>query len=173
LLGSTCLFLAEKVTEVYCNDNEINNYVFICDNTYTAQQFLETEIDIVNVLGYYLYRSTECTFLNLISRELSISDENYRKSLCLLYLAILDMTSRTYKPEDLALAAILNYSQPDEDQCLTCYNLIKSSKDKIDECEKYLTKLLNDKISIHLNEFFNTIIEKEKKVGEKKKKRSK
>ena len=107
------------------------------------------KIDIIEVLKYDLYCSTEYTFFNLLNETFKLKNQNYTKSLCLLYLVLMDIKSRQYKPQLIALAVILHYSPLET----SCYKLVNSSEEEIDPIQLYVSNQLKQQISVNLNNF--------------------
>ena len=52
LVGMTCLYLSSKMLEIHYND--INDYIYISDHTYTSNQIKEMELTIIKRLNYII-----------------------------------------------------------------------------------------------------------------------
>jgi hypothetical protein len=52
LIGITALFLASKYEEIYPPD--LKEFVLVCDNTYTAEEIIHTEGEILSTLQFNL-----------------------------------------------------------------------------------------------------------------------
>jgi hypothetical protein len=62
LYGLTCLWVASKFEDVYCNS--IQDLVWICDDAYTAADFEGAEKELLRALGWRLAQVTAICFLN-------------------------------------------------------------------------------------------------------------
>ena len=66
LVGVTAMFLASKVEEMYAP--EINDFVYITDNAYTAGEIRQMELRILNTLGFNFSRPLPLHFLRRNSK---------------------------------------------------------------------------------------------------------
>jgi serine/threonine protein kinase len=86
LLGITALSIASKLEEIY--PPSISDYLYISDNTYSATQMCEMEIDILQTLEFNLYQTTVISALNQKCTNLGPSKSpNYYKVLFYMYYA--------------------------------------------------------------------------------------
>merc|ERR1711872_454178 len=63
LLGVSAMFIASKVEEMYAP--EINDFVYITDNAYTAAEIRQMELRMLNTLGFNFSRPLPLHFLSL------------------------------------------------------------------------------------------------------------
>merc|ERR1712061_78113 len=66
LVGVSAMFIASKVEEMYAP--EINDFVYITDNAYTAEEIRAIELRILNTLGFNFSRPLPLHFLRRISK---------------------------------------------------------------------------------------------------------
>ncbi|CAD7946656.1 unnamed protein product [Amoebophrya sp. A25] len=59
IVGSVCLFLAVKTTEL--SPLTLDELTRLCDNQYNHQDFLDWEVDVVNMMNFLLLRYPSCT----------------------------------------------------------------------------------------------------------------
>ena len=61
LVGTSALLIACKYEEMHCP--EVENFVYICDNMYTAKEIFKMEITILRALEYNLGKPLSINFL--------------------------------------------------------------------------------------------------------------
>ena len=66
LVGVSAMFIASKVEEMYAP--EINDFVYITDNAYTAGEIRKMELRILNTLGFNFSRPLPLHFLRRNSK---------------------------------------------------------------------------------------------------------
>ena len=66
LLGVTCVYLAAKYEEMFPPD--VNDFVFITDNTYTVRDVRLMEIDILDVMNFFIGFPLPIHFLRRYSK---------------------------------------------------------------------------------------------------------
>ncbi|KAL0724457.1 hypothetical protein Bca4012_039056 [Brassica carinata] len=71
LLGVTCMLIASKYEEIYAP--RIEEFCFITDNTYTRDQVLEMESQVVKHFSFQIYTPTSKTFLRRFLRAAQAS----------------------------------------------------------------------------------------------------
>lgn len=69
LFGVSCLFIAAKYEEIY--PPALSDFVYVCADTYKAEQILEMEGLILNQLGFSLVYSSSLQLLGIYSCESS------------------------------------------------------------------------------------------------------
>ncbi|XP_042379790.1 cyclin-A2-1-like isoform X1 [Zingiber officinale] len=74
LLGITCMLVASKYEEICAPRME--EFCFITDNTYTKEEVLEMESQVLNYLGFKLSLPTTKTFLRRFLRAANALSEN-------------------------------------------------------------------------------------------------
>jgi hypothetical protein len=67
LVGISSLFIASKYEEIYPPD--LKDFVKCCDNTYTAEQILEVESQIISILNFNLVFTSAYQFFELFSQK--------------------------------------------------------------------------------------------------------
>ncbi|CAF2060252.1 unnamed protein product [Brassica oleracea] len=71
LLGVTCMLIASKYEEIYAP--RIEEFCFITDNTYTRDQVLEMESQVLKHFSFQIYTPTSKTFLRRFLRAAQAS----------------------------------------------------------------------------------------------------
>ncbi|XP_048591669.1 cyclin-A2-4-like [Brassica napus] len=71
LLGITCMLIASKYEEIYAP--RIEEFCFITDNTYTRDQVLEMESQVLKHFSFQIYTPTSKTFLRRFLRAAQAS----------------------------------------------------------------------------------------------------
>jgi cyclin B len=105
LLGATALLLASKYEEIY--PFAVSELVFLCDGTYSKEDFIAFETHVLQALGYKITVPSEHSFL---VRYLKAGHAN--KKMIQLSRYILDGTLQSYKlmeylPSQLAAASVM------------------------------------------------------------------
>ena len=77
LVGVTAMFLASKVEEMYAP--EINDFVYITDNAYTAGDIRQMELKILNTLGFNFSRPLPLHFLRRNSGDVDVQQHTLAK----------------------------------------------------------------------------------------------
>lgn len=135
LLGIACISLASKINEIYLAS--LIEMLDLCGNCYTREQFLAMEMDVSKILRFDLYQFTEFTFLNLFNDMFCLSKHIYYMALEYIYFMMLDIDSRKYLPNEIAIGCIC--------YCLSNYELIKDftfiEKSRIIDFNIYINKL--------------------------------
>jgi hypothetical protein len=104
LVGVTSMLIASKYEEIY--PPEVNDYVFVTDNTYTRDEILEKEGEILNTLNFNL---TYPSMLHFLRRFSKAGQSDYvTHTLCkyLIELSTLDVKMYKYLPSQIAAAAV-------------------------------------------------------------------
>jgi hypothetical protein len=74
LLGCACMLIASKYEEVY--GPNVEDFVYISDQTYTPEQMLEMEIRILEALEYRISSTTCYHFISRFSKAGKMPDEH-------------------------------------------------------------------------------------------------
>lgn len=133
LLGITSMLIASKYEEIYAP--EIRDFVYIADHTYTKEEILEQEIEILTVLKFDVLTVSSLTFLerfhqvsnefglkvfhlalfilefSLFELKIIYSNNNSKLAASCLYLA-----RKILKYENAWSPALLKYSQYTEQE---------------------------------------------------------
>lgn len=109
LVGVTSMLVASKYEEIYAP--AIDEFCYITDNTYTREQVLEMERDILRVLEFDLTQPTLKTFLRRYIKAASgeiLLDATY-EFLCayLAELTLMDYGMLHYLPSHIAASIVL------------------------------------------------------------------
>ncbi|CAG7881700.1 unnamed protein product [Brassica rapa] len=137
LLGVTCMFIASKYEEIFAP--RIEEFCFITDNTYTKDQVLEMESQVLKHFSFQIYTPTSKTFLRRFLRAAHASDlqkpsvemeflANY-----LIELTLIDYEFLKFLPSVIAASAVflakwtLNQSSHPWNPTLEHYTTFKAS----------------------------------------------
>ncbi|CCI48832.1 unnamed protein product [Albugo candida] len=104
LLGCACMMIAAKFEEVY--GPNVDEFVYISDQTYTSDQMLEMELRILRALEFRVASTTCSHFLN---RLVCVGCEKPLQESLAFYLcdfAVLFYSMLQFKPSKIASAAI-------------------------------------------------------------------
>ncbi|XP_062089631.1 cyclin-A2-3-like isoform X2 [Humulus lupulus] len=109
LIGITCMLISSKYEEICAP--RVEDFCFITDNTYTREEVLEMEIQVLKYFNFQLYAPTATTFLRRFLRAAQASYKN--PSLELEYLAnylteltLIDYGFLSFLPSVIAASAI-------------------------------------------------------------------
>jgi hypothetical protein len=106
LIGVTAMMIACKYEEIY--SPEIDDFVYICDNAYKADEILMKELEIFAALDYNLGFPMSIQFLRRYSKtgyEIVDGTQHALAKYC-LELSLMDYDLCTLKPSVLAAAAL-------------------------------------------------------------------
>lgn len=106
LIGVTSMMIACKYEEIYAP--EIDDFVYICDNAYKADEILAKELEIFEALDYNLGFPMSIQFLRRYSKtgyEVVDGTQHALAKYC-LELSLMDYDLCTLKPSVLAAAAL-------------------------------------------------------------------
>merc|ERR1711881_34985 len=104
LVGVTAMFLASKVEEMYAP--EINDFVYITDNAYTAGEIRQMELKILNTLGFNFSRPLPLHFLRRNSKAGDVDVQQHTLAKYLIELALLEYDLAWTPPSLLASAGL-------------------------------------------------------------------
>merc|ERR1711881_134634 len=104
LVGVTAMFLASKVEEMYAP--EINDFVYITDNAYTAGEIRQMELRILNTLGFNFSRPLPLHFLRRNSKAGDVDVQQHTLAKYLIELALLEYDLAWTPPSLLASAGL-------------------------------------------------------------------
>ncbi|KAJ3447764.1 cyclin-b1-4 [Anaeramoeba flamelloides] len=110
LIGLTSMLIASKYEEIY--PPEVDDFVFISDNSYTREQIIKTEAIILNVLNFRVTFVSPYFFIQryIKAAGVGLRSTQYLKlkllSNYLLELSIPRVNMVAYKPSKLASAAV-------------------------------------------------------------------
>ncbi|XP_041566269.1 G2/mitotic-specific cyclin-B-like isoform X2 [Drosophila elegans] len=104
LVGVAALFIAAKYEE-RCRPT-IVDLVFITDDTYTARQIRQMELQILKAIDYNLSRPLPIHFLRRYSKAAGADDKHHAMSKYFIELASVDYDMATYRPSEIAAASL-------------------------------------------------------------------
>lgn len=104
LVGVTAMFIASKYEELFPPD--IDDFVYITDDTYKKKQILDMEKQIVKVLDFHLGKPLPTHFLRRYSKAAKAADKNHLAAKYLIEMASIDYSTAHYKPSEIAAAAL-------------------------------------------------------------------
>ncbi|XP_017079196.1 G2/mitotic-specific cyclin-B [Drosophila eugracilis] len=104
LVGVTALFIATKYEELF--PPAIGDFVFITDDTYTARQIRQMELQIFKAIDCNLSRPLPIHFLRRYSKAAGAEDEHHAMSKYFIELASVDYTMASYRPSEIAAASL-------------------------------------------------------------------
>lgn len=105
LVGVTAVLIASKYEEIY--PTETSQLVYICDNTYTKDEILKMEIEILTAVNFDLRRPTVVTFLDRFRKLNNCNDLHGHLTQYIVELALIDLKMIRYTPSHVAAAAVL------------------------------------------------------------------
>ncbi|KAJ0231038.1 Cyclin-A2-4 [Hirschfeldia incana] len=109
LLGVTCMLIASKYEEIYAP--RIEEFCFITDNTYTREEVLEMESQVLKHFSFQIYTPTSKTFLRRFLRaaqasHLMPSVETEFLANYLTELTLIEYQFLKYLPSVIAASAV-------------------------------------------------------------------
>jgi len=114
LVGVTSMLIASKVEEMYAP--EVNDFVYITDNAYSANEIKEMEIRILNSIRFGLGRPLPLHFLRRNSKAGNVDVLQHTVAKYLLESSLLEYDMAHYSPSIQAAAALflaLRLLEPD------------------------------------------------------------
>jgi len=154
LLGSASLFISAKYEEIYPPD--INEFVYITDDSYSKTQVLHMETLILKTLKMNVSPPTSHYFMRNFLSILPVSSQVGAMSEFLVYLTLLDeQTFLAFTPSEIELSAVIlaTYSFGEEDvfqglaggsflgsilSCMTRVTPGSNVKDRLSSCMEKL-----------------------------------
>jgi len=104
LVGVTAMFIASKVEEMYAP--EINDFVYITDNAYTAVEIRQMELRMLNTLGFNFSRPLPLHFLRRNSKAGDVDVLQHTVAKYLIEMCLLEYDMAHVPPSLLAAAAL-------------------------------------------------------------------
>merc|ERR1712168_705046 len=104
LVGVSAMFLASKIEEIYAP--EISDFVYITDDTYTAEEIRCTELRILKVLDFNLSRPSSLVFLRRFSKAGDVDMLQHNLAKYVLELAMVEYSLVSLRPSFLAASAL-------------------------------------------------------------------
>merc|ERR1719381_254424 len=103
-VGVTAMFISSKVEEMYAP--EINDFVYITDNAYTAGEIRQMELKILNTLGFNFSRPLPLHFLRMNSKAGDVDVQQHTLAKYLIEISLLEYDMAHVPPSLLASAAL-------------------------------------------------------------------
>lgn len=104
LVGMTSLFIAAKYEEIY--PPEVKDFVYISDRSYTKQEVLDLELEILDLLEYNVSVPTGYPFLSRFLFITSATDTMSHAASYYMERTLLEHESLKYRPSEIAAAAV-------------------------------------------------------------------
>ncbi|XP_031641114.1 G2/mitotic-specific cyclin-B [Contarinia nasturtii] len=104
LVGVAALFVASKYEELYPPD--VNDFVYITDNTYTKEQILQMEKHILKKLKFEMGAPTAIHFLRRFSKAAKADSQIHILSKYFIELGAIDYGLSEYLPSEIAAASL-------------------------------------------------------------------
>lgn len=104
LAGIVCLFLASKFEDIYPPD--LKECLFVTENSYSKEEFIEIEGEILNFLEFNIKMPTSLTFLERFKMLLNADKRMYFLSRYLIELVLLDCKFLRYSASNVAASAL-------------------------------------------------------------------
>jgi len=104
LVGVTAMHVAAKYEEMYAA--ELNDYVYVSDDSFTREQVMAMEIKVLNGVGFNFGRPHSLHFLRRNSKAGNVEPKQHFMAKYLLELAMVDYNMCHVKPSKVAAAAL-------------------------------------------------------------------
>lgn len=104
LLGVSAMFIASKVEEMYAP--EINDFVYITDNAYSAAEIRQMELKILNTLNFNMSRPLPLHFLRRNSKAGDVDVLQHTVAKYMVELSLLEYDLAHYPPSLMAAASL-------------------------------------------------------------------
>jgi len=104
LIGVSAMFLASKIEEIYAP--EISDFVYITDDTYTADEIRCTELRILKVLDFKLNKPSSLVFLRRFSKAGDVDILQHNLAKYVLELALVEYSLVSLRSSLLAASAL-------------------------------------------------------------------
>lgn len=104
LLGVSCLFLASKYEDIYPPD--LKECLFVTENSYTKEEMLKLEGEILNTVDFRIKVPTPLVFLERYYRIINAEKRMIFLAKYLLELALIDYKFLKYSASNLAVSAL-------------------------------------------------------------------
>ncbi|DBA05035.1 TPA: hypothetical protein N0F65_000723 [Lagenidium giganteum] len=104
LLGCACMMIAAKFEEVY--GPNVDEFVYISDQTYTAEEMLQMETKVLHALEYRVASTTCYCFMIRFSLAGGLDDQQRSLVMYLCDYALLHYQMLQYRPSKVAASAV-------------------------------------------------------------------
>lgn len=99
LVGVTCLFMAAKYEEMF--PPEINDFVYVTDDTYSKQQILQMEMKVFSALDFQLCKPLPIHFLRRYAKAANCGERQRTAAKYFTELASIDYELICRKPSEV------------------------------------------------------------------------
>jgi len=104
LVSVSAMLIASKYEEIY--PPELNDFVYITDNSYTREDILDMESLILRVLDWNITVATPLHFLRRFSKAARSDWKTHNLSKYLIEVPLLDIKMLKYLPSEIAAASV-------------------------------------------------------------------
>jgi hypothetical protein len=104
LVGITAMLIAAKYEELFCP--EVRDFVYISDNSFSKDEILAQEIQILNTLNFSLTPATPLHFLRRFSKAARSDSVTHTLSKYLAELTLPEYSMLAFKPSTIAAASV-------------------------------------------------------------------
>ncbi|CAG9325215.1 unnamed protein product [Blepharisma stoltei] len=104
LLGVAAMLIASKYEEIY--PPSVKDFVYITDNTYTKEEVLWMEREILKKLNFNITIVSPLKFIERYARVSEMNERAYCLARYMIELSIIDYKSMRYKPSMIAASAV-------------------------------------------------------------------
>lgn len=105
LIAFTCLFCAAKYEET--TFPTVNDFVYLSSNRFTKEKILQTELEVLETLGWRLNHVSPLSFMDQASKGLNLEAKTYFFAQSLVELLIYKGESLKYKNSLIGCACLL------------------------------------------------------------------
>lgn len=110
LIGVVALFIASKFEEIH--PPRVSDFVYITDNTYTAEDILNTECSMLSALGFQVVVPTAAHFQEPLQKANRCEGPHHAElANYILELTLIDLRMIRYPPSQLVSAALMLSNQ--------------------------------------------------------------
>ena len=135
LLGVTCLFISAKYEEIY--KLEIHDFIYVTDNTYTINDLLSMEREVLNVLDFKLTVTTAYKLIEISQIIFNLNCLEYNLARYFLEIFSLDYRITNYSQSVIAFSCLylVNRLYQLEDKFFE-YSPIEINEIEVRKCSK-------------------------------------
>ena len=105
LLGITSMFIASKYEDIY--PPEIKDFIFVTNNTYSKDELIKLESDILDKIEFNLTFPTSLRFLEIFKEMLNLKEIDYLRCRYFIEIALFDYKCCHFPPSLIAASSVL------------------------------------------------------------------
>eukprot|EP01113_Clastostelium_recurvatum_P043175 TRINITY_DN7095_c0_g2_i3.p1 TRINITY_DN7095_c0_g2~~TRINITY_DN7095_c0_g2_i3.p1 ORF type:complete len:528 (+),score=55.69 TRINITY_DN7095_c0_g2_i3:75-1586(+) len=143
LVGVACMLIASKYEEIY--PPSVEDFVYIADNTYSREQVMQMESQVLDQLGFVLTVATPKVFLRRFQRAAAADATATYLSNYICELALTEYRMNQYLPSTVAAASVFltqhTMHRPAWTPTLEHYTRLRSSDHTFQQCVRELYQL--------------------------------